>query len=150
MSRVFSQISRHRSITLSSRSLSLYLQSVSLSLCNHILYTIGSLSNLMHRYSLIKLICRDSLLQSVLSSFMPPYQNTRARATVHPHSPMFLLAALQSTEMPRSSQNVTPNYFLISLKQLFPIQYNRCLIGDTKQRRPDNICDKRGDQNVLI
>lgn len=55
---------------------SLYLQSVSLSLCNHILYTIGSQSNLMHRYSLIKLICRDSLFQSVLDSFMPPYQNT--------------------------------------------------------------------------
>lgn len=49
---------------------------VSLSLCNHILYTIGSQSNLMHRYSLIKLIWRDPLLQSVLNSFMPPYQNT--------------------------------------------------------------------------
>lgn len=49
--------------------------SLSLSLCNHILYTIGSQSNLMHRYSLIKLICRDPLFQSVLDSFMPPYQN---------------------------------------------------------------------------
>lgn len=40
--------------------------------------------------------------------------------------------------MPRSSQNVTPNYFLISLKQLFPIQHNRSLIGDTKRRRLDS------------
>lgn len=51
---------------------------------------------------------------------------------------MFSLAVLQSTEMPRSSQNVTPNYFLISSKQLFPIQYNRALIGDAKQRWLNN------------
>ena len=95
----------------------------------------------MHRYSLIKLICRDSLFQSVLNSFMPSYQNTRAHThidAVHPHSTTFSLAAPQSTEMPRSSQNVTPNYFLISLKQLFPIQHNRSLIGDTKRRRRDS------------
>lgn len=30
----------------------------------------------MHRYSLIKLICRDSLLWSVLNSFVPSYQST--------------------------------------------------------------------------
>lgn len=128
------------SLTLSfSSSLFLYLQSVSFLLCNHILYTIGSQSNLMHRYSLIKLICSDSLLQSVLNSFMPPYQNTHTHTYAeHPHSTMFLLAALQPIQMPHSSQNVTPNYFLISLKQLFPIQHNRSLIGDAKQQRLDN------------
>ncbi len=121
---------------------SLYPQSVSLSLRNHILYTIGSQSNLMHRYSLIKLICRDSLFQSVLDSFMPPIpQHTSVHTLaqyilVPPLS--FSLAALQSTEMPRSSQNATPNYFPISLKQLLPIQCNRPLIGDNKQRRLDN------------
>lgn len=39
--------------------------------------------------------------------------------------------------MPHSSQNVTP-YFPILLKQLFPVQCNRSLIGDTKQRRLNN------------
>lgn len=46
------------------------------SLCNHILYTIGSRSNLMHHYSLIKLICGDPLLEFARNPFMPPRQNT--------------------------------------------------------------------------
>lgn len=93
----------------------------------------------MHRQSLIKLICRDS--PPVCPQFIhaPIVKHTHAHTrAVHPHFPVFLLAALQSAEMPRSSQNVTPNYFLISLKQLFPVQYNRSLIGDTKQRRLNN------------
>lgn len=45
--------------SLLSPSLSLIFVPLPLSLCNHILNTIGSQSNLMHRYSLIKLICGD-------------------------------------------------------------------------------------------
>lgn len=49
---------------------------------------------------------------------------------------MFSLAASQSAEMPRSSRNVTPNYFPISRKQLLPVQHGRSLIGDTQRQRP--------------
>lgn len=66
------------------------------SLCNHILNTIGSQSNLMHRYSLIKLICGDPLLQSVLHPHArlvpyatPPHTHTR---------PTLPSSALQSTQ----------------------------------------------------
>lgn len=70
------------------------------SLCNHILYTIGSQSNLMHRYSLIKLICGDPLLQSVLDSFMPPIP----KRTLVPHIPVPPPSSLAA---PQSARNAT-------------------------------------------
>lgn len=57
----------------------------SLLLCNHNLYTIGSQSNLMHRYSLIKLICRDPLLPVCPPSMHVPHTKTHIQYihTIH-------------------------------------------------------------------
>lgn len=97
-----SQISLARSLAgwcslhSSPRLLSPIIVPLPLSLCNHILNTIGSQSNLMHRYSLIKLICGDPLLQSVLHPHarLVPYA-TPSPPHTHPTLPS---SALQSTQ----------------------------------------------------
>lgn len=145
---VSSEIHWHHSLSLS---LLFYLQPGSLSLCNHILYTIGSQSNLMHRYSLIKLICGDSLFLSVLNSFMPPYQNTHTHSCSTSSSRYVLRWQLRNQLKCHAVHgNVTPNYFLISLKQLFHIQHNQSLIGGTKQRRLDNKTTNKNVQSEIV
>lgn len=81
--------------------------SLSLSQCNHIPYTTGFQSNLMHRYSLIKLICGDA-------PHLPFCPQSIHASTYTKMCSTFSLAAPQSAQMPPGSQNVTLNYFLIS------------------------------------
>lgn len=120
-------LARWCSLHSSPRLLSPIIVPLPLSLCNHILNTIGSQSNLMHRYSLIKLICGDPLLQSVLH----PHARLVPYATP-PHTPhsAFLSSAI-NPKCHALCENVTPNYFLNRDKQLFPAQHNCSLISDS-------------------
>lgn len=87
-------LARWCSLHSSPRLLSPIIVPLPLSLCNHILNTIGSPSNLMHRYSLIKLICRDPLLQSVL--------HPHARLVPYATPPLCLPQLCNQPKMPRT------------------------------------------------
>lgn len=95
-----------------------------LSLCNHILNTIGSQSNLMHRYSLIKLICGDPS-----PPVCPPSRRHRSRRAFHPALPSSSSAI--NPKMPRTFRKMLLlNYFPDRDKQLLPVQHNCWLISD--------------------
>lgn len=93
---------------------------------NHIPNTTGFQSNHTHHNPLIKLICRDPHLPFRPQSNAPP-PRTKSHDTL-------TLAAAQAAQMPPSSQNVTPDCFLISAKAAVP-RPERLLSGRQNQTR---------------